>query len=270
MSSIKLYILAIEIGEAIQHEIERTAEENKQKVIRCTEEIVRREEGERREKELVKAREEWKKEKQKFIKEAHHNLLRAISKETDILEKELRKEFEEDIAQVRTECRSHLEATVQAVWQDADKMREQALTDARLEEQHIAQEEAYRVVERVSEEKRQEKEESEKDKSMALADLTKQMNKICQDAFTEKERKMNEKFAVRTREIQQKHESLVSSLEEQLEDELANNSTLKTKLQEITDTRDCWKRKYENLELEFSDFIDQIPGFRGEFILKEV
>lgn len=183
------------------------------------------------------------------------------------MEKALRNEFKEDLAKVRAECRSHLEVTVQEVWQDADKVREQAVTDARLDEQDIAREEACTLAEIVSEEKRKEKEEAEKEKFEALANLSERMNKDCQDALANKKRKMEEDFAIRTSEIQQKHESQVSGLEERLVEEFSHSRTLTTKIQEMTDSRDDWKGKYKDLKMEFSDFIDQFPGFRGEFIL---
>lgn len=256
------------IGGTLQQEVEKKAEINRQKSIRCTEEVVRREEAQKRETELTRAKEEWKREKQQFFIEAHHSQLRAIAKETDILEKTLRREFEEDLAKVRAECKNYVEITVQATLQEADKVREQAVIDARHEEQYLAQQEAWGVAEEVSENKRREKEEADEEKCKALADLTEHMNVVCLNALAEKQRDMEEEFAVRMSEIQRKNEDHVSNLEEQLREVLANNSTLTSKLQETTESRDIWKGKHEDLKIEFSDFIDQFPGFRGEFILK--
>lgn len=256
------------IGETLQHEVERETEENKQKAIRCTEEVVRREEGQRRENELTKAKEEWRREKQQIYVEAHHSQLRAIAKETDILERALRKEFEEDLTRVRAECKHQLEIILQETWREADRLKEQAVTDAHHEEQYLAQQVAKRVAEEVYEEKKKEKEEAEKDKSKALTDLTEYMNDTFQNSLVKKQNEMEEKFAVRINEIQQRHVSQISNLEEQLGDEQANNSGLRVQLQETTDSRDSWKEKYKDLKTEFSDFIDQCPGFRGEFLLK--
>lgn len=252
----------------MQHKVESKAEENKQRAIRCTEEIVRREEALKLEKELAKAKDEWKKERQQIYMDAHHSQLRAIAKETAILEKQLRKEFKEELARVREEFQQHLEVTVKQTWEEANRIKESAVADARQEEQTLALQEAERVAQDVEEQRRKALEKAERERKRALADLTESMNAAHQVALAEKEQQMEEEFAGRLREVQDQHDQEIDKLQTELKEALMENGSLTCHLEETTNSRDLWKEKHDNVKKEFSDFIDHCPGFRGEFILK--
>lgn len=259
---------ALGIGEAVQHKVVTEAEESKQKAIRCTEEVVRREEALRLDKELTKAKEEWKKERQQIYLEAHHNQLRAIAKETAILEKQLRKEFKGQLAKVKDECRQELERILELTWKEANQLKEGAVANGRQEEQQLALQEAERVAQQVQEETRRAREEAEKNKEKSLADLTETMDVACQAALVEKEREMEAVFDRRIREVQDRHHKELEKVQDELREQLIENESLTACLDETTSSRDNWKEKHVSVKREFSDFLDNCPGFRGEFILK--
>ena len=229
---------------------------------------MRREEALRLEKELTKAREEWKKERQQIYLEAHHSQLRAIAKETAILEKQLRKEFKEKLAKVRYECKQELDGIVEQTWKEANRVKEKAVADARCEEQALALQEAEQVAQHVQEERRREREEAEREKTRALVDLTETMNAAQQAALVEKEQEMEEVFAKRLHQIQNQHDDELEKVQTELKEMLIANGSLESRLEETTSSRDTWKEKHESVRREFSDFIDHCPGFRGDFILK--
>ena len=45
------------------------------------------------------------------------------------------------------------------------------------------------------------------------------------------------------------------------------NQLAKGELQAMADLKAEWEQKHADVKQEFSDFIDQFPGFRGEFLL---
>lgn len=257
-----------EIGEKIKLQTEEAAEDSRQRAIRCTKEVVEREEAQRREEELRKAREEWKKEKQQFFQEAHQNQLRAIALQTTILEKRLRDEFRECLAKTELENSRELERTVQRTWEEAKMKEDEAVVDAMREEHQLAKEEAKRVANRVVQEKEELRQVAEEDKIKALDNHTKVMEDLCRHALAEQQRELEQHHDAESREICEEYESRLAKLKQQSCEQEAEIQKLRNDLDEMTESRDSWELKYRNLREEFADFIDQFPGFRAEFILK--
>jgi len=265
--NILLVLFALGIGEAVQRKAQAVAEESKQKAIRCTEEVVRREESLRLEQELNKATEEWKRERQQIYLDAHHSQLRAIAKETAILEKQLRKEFREELVKVKDDCKKELDRMIKQTWNEASEIKKAAIAEACREEKALASQEAKRVAKQVQEEKRKEKEEAEKGKAKALANLTDMMNAECEVALAKKEDEMNTRFKTQLDEIQRNYDEERDKLKFELKELLLEKISLQNCLEETTASRDSWVMKHDSLKTEFSDFIDKIHGFRGEFVL---
>ena len=253
------------IGEKIQQETEEAAENSRQRAIRSTKEVVEREELQKREEALSRAKEEWTREKQHIFQEAHQNQLRAIARQTAILEQSLRKEFQERISQLKQESREHLERTVQDTWKEASLREEEAVAKAREEECHLAEEASIRVANRVAEEKKELWRMAEEEKASALENHTKLMEDLQRQALAEQQRKLEQHHNANSKAISEAYESRLAELTQQSEKQAAEIETLRLDLKE---SRDSWESKYTNLKLEFADFIDQFPGFRAEFILK--
>lgn len=248
--------------------MEEAAEDSRQRAIRCTQEVVEREESRKREEELSIAREEWKREKQQFFQDAHQNQLRAIARQTAILEEKLKKDFKDHLEQLEHKHGEDLERTVQETWGEAEVVKGRAVSKARSEEQHLADEKAKRVASRVCQEKKREREQAESDKASALQELTRHMQAECGERLAEQQRELDRQHTTRLTEISGEYKERLAELERRLGEEEAENERLRTDLHEMTESRDSWELRYKNLKMEFADFIDQFPGFRAEFILK--
>lgn len=240
----------------------------KQKAIRCTEEVVRREETAERERALAAARDEWKKERQELFKEAHQSQLRAIAKHSAILEEKLRNEFAETLMRAQDENRQHLQAMVEATWREAEELKQKAVAEARKEERALAREEAERVAERVVQEKRAAAELAAKEKAHALEELRRHLGNVQESALQDQCRKLERTFEQKLSEESAQYEVKLAELQKQHEEQVAVCQRLEGELEGMTDLKDEWARKHRDLKAAFSDFIDQFPGFRGEFLLK--
>ncbi len=241
------------------------ADESKQKAIRNTEEYVRREEAERREYELTKVNEEWKIEKKKIFLEAHQSQLKAIARETTIVEEKLREEFREKITLIEDKNKDHLMRMIESVEEEAEKTKNQMVLEARCDEQHQAQETARKVEEKVAQEKKEDRMKAEIEKAKAVEDLTQHMDALCEEALERQRRSMEDCFAAKMKELSDTHESRLGELKRELMGEI---DELKCALNDMTISRSTTEQKYQDLKVEFSDFIDQVPGFKGDFLLK--
>jgi hypothetical protein len=230
--------------------------------------VVEREQSQIMEDELCKAREEWKKEKQEIFQEAHQNQLRAIALQTGILEKRLRGEFQEKLAQTELENKRCIERAVQDTWKEANTRSSEAVACARCEEHQLAEEEAKRVAHRVDQEKKELRQLAEKEKVMALDDHTKAMQDLCRQALAEQCQKLEQRHDAKSKGMCEEYESRFAELKQQLNKYASDIALLQGDLREMTESRDDWELKYRHLREEFADFIEQFPGFRAEFILK--
>ena len=242
-------------------------EENKQKAIRCTEDVVRREEICRREHELSMAKTEWKKERQHLFQEAHQSQLRAIARQNAILEQKLRKEFAETLIEVQGQHRQHMEEVIKQTWAEAEIVKQDAIDDMRKEEREIAKQEAKRVAESVAEEKSLEAELAAKEKAQALEEQRIHLGQLHSEALGEQKRQMEADFDKKLGDVCDDYKARLSELQSNLEEQIVANQTLERDLDNMTSLKNEWEEKYMALKQEFSNFIDQFPGFRGEILL---
>ena len=242
-------------------------EEDKQKAIRCTEDVVRREETCRREHELSTAKTEWKKERQQLFQEAHQSQLRAIARQNAILEQKLRKEFAETLVKVQGQHREHVEEVIKQTWAEAEVVKQNAIDDTRKEEREIARQEAKRVAECVAEEKSIEAERASKEKEQALEEERIHLGQLHSEALSEQKRQLEAEFDENLSNVCGDYDARLSELQSNLDGQIVTNQTLERDLENMTNLKNEWEEKYMALKQEFSNFIDQFPGFRGEFLL---
>ncbi len=257
-----------DIGEKVRQKHDASMEESRQQAIRCTEDVVRREEAQKREEALSLAAERWKHERQELFKDAHQSQLRAVARQNEILEKNLREEFSESVVKLQEENRHHLAAVVEETWTEAAEVTRKAVTEARREEQERAQEEARKVAERVTKEKMQDAELASGNKARALDEQRLAMEALKAEALSDQQRELEQRFEQRLEDVRRAHEGQMAALQSQYDEQVATSERLSSELQTVMDDRDEWVQKCENLKKEFSDFIDQFPGFRGDFLLK--
>lgn len=258
----------LSVGESVRQRYVETAEEERERATRCREEVVRREEQQLREEALEKAREGWEKERQELFREAHQSHVRAIARHSDALEKELRKEFSATLEAVQRKHDKDVLETVQRVWGEADSVRERAVADSRLEEQAAAREEADREAELVAGEKRMLVQRLEEEKQRALREQKDALNDAHREGLQVHKRELRVEFDQELEFVSSDYEAKLGELQTRYDEELSTSGTLRQELADTTAEMIDWQQKYEKLKLEFSNFIDQFPGFRGDFILK--
>ena len=251
----------------MRSQYEAAAEEAKQKAIRCTEEVVQREETCKREHELDTVRGEWKRERQHLFQEAHQSQLRAIARQNAILEQKLRKEFAETLTEIQDQHKEHTEQMIRKTWAEAEVVKQQAIHDTRKEEKDIAQEEAKVAAEFVTEDKRREAEQAANEKAQALDDQRNHLGQLHSEALDEQKRQLEAEFDAKLGEVGDSYEAKLSELQSTFEEQIAVTQTLEKNLKDMTSLKNEWEEKYMALRQEFSNFIDQFPGFRGEVLL---
>lgn len=164
--------------------------------------------------------------------------------------------------------RQHLQKTLDETWEEAEELRQKAIAETRQEEQAQAEEEARRVAERVAREKTLAAELATRERAQALEDQRQHLEKVREQALDEQRQELEGQFERRMEEVAAHYEAKLAGLQERLDGEVAECQRLEGELRDMTQSRDEWEQKHANLKEEFSDFIDQFPGFRGDFLLK--
>lgn len=144
----------------------------------------------------------------------------------------------------------------------------EAVATARREEQELARKEAERVAQ-INEERRIETAlQAEEDQRKALERQELLLNQKHAAAIEAKEMELQEIHRNEMDKLKQHYDLLLTQMSTKLQEEQNTNQQLTTDLEEMTKQKEEWEKKYHSLKQEFSHFIDQFPGFRGEFILK--
>ena len=258
---------AADVGEGLRQRYEAAAEDARQRAIRSTEEVVRREEEEKRERALEAAKEEWVKERQQLFVKAHDNQLKAIARHSTILEEKLRKEFKETLKGVKEEKERKLLAAVEETWKAAAVVREAAVFEAREEERERAASKAKMESDAVEEDKQLEKERSLQEKMEALEKQRKRDEEV-KDAELEKQKsQLVAEYEARLRAVREEGEERCRGLQEEIASLAAALEREKGEVEKVCSEKNEWEEKHSRLRAEFSDFINQVPGFRGDFLL---
>lgn len=193
--------------------------------------------------------------------------MRAIARQNAILEQKLRKEFAETLIEVQGQHREHVEEVVRQTWAEAEIVKQNAVDDTRKEEKEIARQEAKRVAECVAEEKSLEAELAAKEKAQALEEQRIHLGRLHSEALGEQKRQLEAEFDEKLGKVCDNYNAKLSELQSNLDEQIVVNQTLDRDLENMTSLKNEWEEKYMALKQEFSNFIDQFPGFRGEFLL---
>ena len=256
-----------EIGEGLRKEYEQIAEDRVQRAIACTEEVVRREERAKWEAQLSESQAAWHRERKDIFKEAHENQLRAVAKQSEILERKLRTEFADRLCQLQEEHRLYVSMQVQDTWEKGVKLKEEAVAEAREQEQVKAMERAKLVADGVEEEKRRAAEVAEEEKAEALKLQELRLAEQHKLAMERLQGDLEQSFGEKLGQVNCEHEAKLLALQERCDEQARQFRALECELAAMTGERDHMTQKHSNLKLEFSHFIDQFPGFKGDFLL---
>ena len=229
---------------------------------------MRRDEEVKTDKKLSLARSDWLKERQQLFQEAHQNQLRAIARQNAILETKLRKEFAETLEKMAQEHREHLAREMESTWAQAEAVKREAVERAREEEREGARLEACQVADRVAEEMREEAARVEEEKQRALTEQREELMVEQSRALEAQRQELEEQFQDKLSSVCEEYDLKLTEVGAHLEEQQAVCRELEDKLAAMTEQKENWETKYSNLRAEFSDFINQVPGFRGEFVLK--
>lgn len=255
------------VGEAIRKEYDQAAEDEKQRAIRCTEEVVRREERARQEQELAAARAEWSLERTHLLEEAQSQQQVAVTREKSLLETKLRDEFTSALERLMKTHEEEINNTIKETWREANEVKEQAVVMARDEEKQLASNEARRVAEQVARDKQTAAIKADNDKKQALIDQEKHLHHWHQEEQDKLRNKLESGFEDKMSSTNKEHKNKMATVQQMLQEERARSELLVEELRAMTAQRDNWEQQHRELKNEFARFIDQFPGFKAEFIL---
>ena len=217
---------------------------------------------------MNKAADEAQRQKELLLEEATKERLLAIVEANAVLTAELKQQEEFHIKLVREAEDKRLLQALKDASIEATKRQHEAVALAQADEQELARKEAEKVA-RITEERRVEASlQAEEDQQKALENQEQQLSEKHAAEMKAKEQEMQQTHADETSKLRQEYDTLLSQLNSKLQKELDINHHLTADLQQMTLEKEDWEKKYQNLKVEFSHFIDQFPGFRGEFILK--
>ena len=255
------------VGEAIRKEYDQAAEDEKQRSIRCTEEVVRREERARHEQELAAARDDWSIERTRLLQEAQSQQQDAVSREKVLLESSLREEFACALERVMKSHKEDVKQAVRETWREANEVKEQAVAMARREEKRLSLSEASKVVEQVARDRKTAAMKAEQTKKQALIDQEEQLLRWHEEEQDKLRNKMENAFEDKMNSTIKDHRNQLATVQQMLQEERARAEVLTEELRAMTAQRDTWAQQHRDLRDEFASFIDQFPGFKAEFIL---
>lgn len=257
-----------EIGEDLRTHYEHVAECEKQRAIRSTEEVVRREERQRYEILLEATTEETREEKEKLLQDANVEKQEAILYETASLTNRLKIKYSADLANLQQESEVKLQKTIKNTWEQAEKVKQKAIQRAREEEQQVAAKEAERVLQAVLLEKQRALTEAEEEKQGALSNQKEQLQMRHTSELVQLEKELSDLYDTQLNDVCASYDSDLLASDLLLKEREEELKQLNSKLEGMKEQRQMWELKYDNLKIEFSDFIDQVPGFKAEFMLK--
>lgn len=217
---------------------------------------------------MSKAADESQRQKEQLLEEATKERLLAIVEANTKLTAELKQQEELNIKLVREAEDRRLQQALKDAASEASKQQDEAVALARAEEQELARKEAERVAQ-ITEDRRIEAAlHAEEQQRKALENQEQQLNEKHTAKMKAKEQELQQAHHDEIDDLKQKYEALLSQLSAKLEEERGINGRLTADLEQMTAEKEDWETKYQNLKVEFSHFIDQFPGFRGEFVLK--
>ncbi len=257
-----------DIGEELRQQYEELSEDKRQRTIRSVEEVIRREEAAKAEEKLTAANSEWLKERQVLFQEAHQSQLRAIARQNSILETKLREEFASTLKKLTQKHEETLARKIDNTWAEAEAVKQEAVEEARQEEVYIARVESCKVAATVSEIAQQNNQQAEEDKQEALSEQMELLKLEECRALERQKEELEGQFKDKLADVCDDYECRLGEVGRELDDQRQRVEELAIRLEAMTQLKDSWETKYENIRTEFSDFIDNVPGFRGEFVLK--
>lgn len=156
---------------------------------------------------------------------------------------------------------------VRKAWEDAEIIKNRIVEETRLEEREIAAEIAKEVAQYVNQEKIEAENRAEQIKLKALEDQKEQMEILQTTQILLLEQELQSLYENKLTETCEQYDLELVASQQLLDEKCKELQHVQDELEEMTNDRDNWKLKYDNLKIEFSDFIEQFPGFSADFLL---
>lgn len=261
-------VLYAGIGEVLRQQCVDLAEDKRQRTIRSVEEVIRREEGAKANKKLSEAKSVWLEERKTLFQDAHQSQLRAIARQSSILETQLRKEFADTLEHLAQEHEETLAREIEKTWTEAEAIKRDTVEGAKQVERAIARANAREQAEKFAETIRQNNQRAEKDKQNALSEQMEILKLEECRALKRQRAELEGEFEKKLSSVCEESRCKLEEVGRELTEQQRIVEELEIKLTTMTQLKDNWETKYDNIRTEFSHFIDLVPGFRGEFVLK--
>jgi len=217
---------------------------------------------------LSEAADEAQRQKELLLEEATKERLLAIVEANAVLTAELKQQEELHIKLVQETEDKRLQQALKDASIEASKKQNEAVSLARAEEQEFARKEVERVAQITEDRRIEALLQAEEEQRKALENQEQQLSEKHAAEMKAKEQDLQQAHADETSQLRKEYDTVLGQLNSKLQKEQGINSHLTADLQKMTLEKEDWEKKYQNLKVEFSHFIDQFPGFRGEFILK--
>lgn len=259
---------SVGVGEDVHRKhLEWTASERR-RAARATEESVRHEEKTLRQKEIGELEEQFDRKKELLLRRCAEEQEEAVAVAVRELTTRLQEEEERRVALVRQEDAEKAKREAVLLKTHCEAEKEVAVRAAREDERAVARAEAERVAELVAEARRAASQLAEEDKQAALDQLA--------AALQEDHSRVLERRLLEAREAAaMDHQKVCACYEEKLS-ELRGSiwllerdvEGLKARVAEGDVAQTELQCRYDDLRREFADFVNQVPGFRDDFIIK--
>ena len=180
----------------------------------------------------------------------------------------LKEEEERRVALVRREDEEKARRESILLKAHCEAEKEAALLAAREDERSVARAEAERVADLVAEERREANQLAEEDKQAALDQLAAVLKEDYSRTMERRVLEAREAAAAEHQKVCASYEERLSELKgsiwllerdaEELRARVAEGDVAQSELQ-------C---RYDDLRREFADFVNQVPGFKDDFVIK--
>lgn len=256
------------MGEDVHRKHLEWAASERRRAALATEESVRHEEKTLREKEIGELAEGFERRKDALLRRCADQQEEAVAVAVREVTTRLQAAEERRVERVRQEDAEQARREADLLKARCDEEKEAAVRAAREEERAAARAEAQRMAKVVADEQCASARRAEQDKQAALEQLTVELQEEHSLALERRAREVREGAALELQKECACYEDKLSELRgsiwllerevEGLRARVADGDAAQEKLQ-------CC---YEDLRREFADFVNQVPGFRDEFVLK--
>lgn len=256
------------MGEDVHRKHLEWAASERRRAALATEESVRHEEKALREKEIVELEERFERKKGALLQRCTEEKEEAVTAAVREVTTRLQAAEERRVERIRQEDAEQARKAEAVLKARCDAEKEAAVRAARDEERSLAHAEAERVAELVEREQRVAARRAEEGKRAALEQLEEALRGEHSLALERRAREVREAAALEHGRECACYEDKLSELRGSIWLRDREAEGLRARMAERDAAQKELQCRYDDLRREFADFVNQVPGFRDEFVLK--